>query len=306
MVTKKQMQSAENERRLLSEEKLTPKGWVILVLGVLVAGAVRAIGLYTFVIPNDFAPGGITGIGSIVEYLCGINAGYILLAVNTPLVIVAFIFIGRRFAVISGFAILLSSGLMILFEYVNFPRFVVANDRILAAIAGGLICGVGIAIMLKLGGSNGGTDVIATIIQKYYSATNISWFIFMLDSTVVIASIFVYDNSIVPALLSFVEMFASSKVTEVILQGFKSALKFEIITNNPEEISQEIITKLHRGVTMVTAKGMYTGEEHAMLVVVLRKRQLSPLRDILKKYPDTFGYISSTSEVMGRGFTSGH
>ena len=86
-------------------------------------------------------------------------------------------------------------------------------------------------------------------------------------------------------LLAFVEMFASSKVTETILQGFKSAIKFEIITDHPEELSQEIISRLRRGVTMIPAKGMYTGEDRAMLVCVLRKRQMTLFRDILKNIP---------------------
>lgn len=305
MVTKNEMVNAEAERTLVAGEKMTAKSWLILIFGIMIAGFVRAIGVYSFVVPNNFAPGGVTGVGSIIEYLWGVNAGYIIAAINVPLIIVAFIFIGKRFAIISGIAILLSSGLMVLFEYVKFPTFVFENDKILAAIAGGLICGVGIAIMLKLGGSNGGTDIIATLIQKKFSATNIAWFIFLVDSTVVIASIFVYKNSLVPALLSFVEMFASSKVAELILQGFKSALKIEIITNNADDISKEIMQSLHRGVTKITATGMYTGEEHSMLICVLRKRQLSQFRMILKKYPETFAYISGTSEVVGRGFASG-
>ena len=306
MVTKKQMKAAKEERELASSERMTAKRWLILIFGIILAGVVRAIGIYSFIVPNNFAPGGVTGIASMLENKLpgNPNAGYFLLAINIPLIIVAFIFIGKKFAIISGISILLSSALMVLFEKVGFPTFPFETDKILPAIAGGIIGGAGIAIMLKLGGSSGGTDVIATIIQKKYSATNVTWFIFMLDSSVVVVSFFVYGNDIVPFLLSFVEMFASSKVAETILQGFKSALKFEIITNHPEELSQEIFSKLKRGVTMITAKGMYTGEERAMLICVLRKRQLSQFREVLKKYPDTFAYISGTSEVVGRGFNS--
>lgn len=304
MVSKKELDAAKNERELVAGEKMNAKAWFVLVASILIAGFVRAVGVYAFIIPNHFAPGGVTGVSTILEYKFGINSGYILATLNAPLIVIAFIFIGKRFAIISGMAILLSSGLIVLFNYVGFPQFVATNDKILAAIAGGLIGGVGIALMFKLGGSNGGTDIIATLIQKKYSATNIAWFVFMIDSTVVISSIFVYDNSLVPALLSFVQMFASSKVTELILQGFKSALKIEIITNSADELSRDVMQILHRGVTKITATGMYTGEEHAMLIVILRKRQLSQLRLILRKYPDTFAYISGTSEVVGRGFAS--
>lgn len=307
MTTKKQLTEAENERAARKDEKKTAKTIVFLILGVLASGIIRAVGIYCFIVPNEFAPGGVTGAASMLEYVTGWSSGWFLAMFNVPLVILAFIFMNKRFAIMSGAAILISSGLMVLFKYIGFPTFAAANptdaDRILYAIAGGIVGGAGGAIILKLGGSSGGTDIIASIIQKKYSATNVSWFIFALDSTVVLASAAVYDNPIVPILLSFVEMFASAKVTETILQGFKSALKFEIITSNPEGLSQDIMSKLHRGVTMIQAKGMYTGEDKAMLVCVLRKRQLSQFRAILKQYPDAFAYISGTSEVMGKGFT---
>ncbi len=313
MVSKKQMQNAQDERELAKGEKMSAKKIILLILGVLGAGMVRAIAVYIFIVPNEFAPGGITGIASMLSNKLpgNPNAGYFLFAINIPLIIIAFIFLGKRFGIISSGAIILSTCFMLLFEHIPGFENIVCKaadpngaDRVLYALAGGIIGGVGIALMLKLGGSNGGTDIIATIVQKKYSATNVAWFIFILDSSVVIVSFFVYDFSIVPVLLSFVEMFASGKVTETILQGFKSALKFEIITSHAEEISREIIEKLHRGVTATSAKGMYTGAERTKLVCILRKRQLSQLREILKKYPDTFAYVSGTSEVVGKGFTN--
>ena len=281
MVSQKQMKNAEAERQLIASEKMTAKRWITVILGLMAAAVIRAVAVYSFIVPNNFAPGGVTGIASILEYKLHVNAGYFLLAMNVPLLIIAFIFVGKRFAACSGVSIVLSSALMVLFEKLHFPTF---------------------AIMLKLGGSSGGTDIIATLVQKKYSATNIAWFIFLIDSTVVLASAFIYDNPLVPILLSFVEMFASGKVTETILQGFKSAIKFEIITDKPEELASEIFAKLHRGVTMVPAKGMYTGEDRAMLICILRKRQMSAFRDVLKKFPGAFAYVSGTSEVMGTGF----
>lgn len=304
MVTKKQMNAASAEREAAAGEKMSVKSWLILIFGILASSIVRAVSIQIFVVPNNFAPGGVTGLATILEHITGWNAGYFLVAINIPLLIIGWIFVNKRFALISGVAIILSSVLMVILEKMPIPQFSSAEqgtDQILPAIAGGILGGAGIAIMLKFGGSSGGTDILATIIQKRYSATNVTWFIFMLDSTVVVASAFVY-HALTPVLLAFVEMFASSKVTETILQGFKSAIKFEIITDHPEELSQEIISRLKRGVTMIPAKGMYTGEDRAMLVCVLRKRQMTLFRDILKKYPDAFAYVSGTSEVVGRGF----
>ncbi len=181
-----------------------------------------------------------------------------------------------------------------------------AGERTIAAIAGGVLGGVGSAIMLKLGGSRGGTDILAAIIQRRYSATNIAWFIFVLDGIVVLASVFVYPNPIVPIMLALIEIYVESKVTEVILQGFQSALKFEIVTKDPEGLSRDIMENLARGVTMLPAKGMYTGSDSALLICVVRKRQMTQFREILKRHEGTFAYVSGANEVMGEGFGSAH
>ena len=144
MVTKKQMKAAKEERELASSERMTAKRWLILIFGIILAGVVRAIGIYSFIVPNNFAPGGVTGIASMLENKLpgNPNAGYFLLAINIPLIIVAFIFIGKKFAIISGISILLSSALMVLFEKVGFPTFPFETDKILPAIAGGMPTGV--------------------------------------------------------------------------------------------------------------------------------------------------------------------
>lgn len=302
MVTKKEMEEAEIIRQT-HHGKQTAKSILLTIVAVLFASVVRAISIHSFVVPNNFAPGGITGLASIFEYKTHINAGYFLVAFNVPLIIVAFIFVNKRFAFISTSSIVLSSVLMVIFEKVNFPVFDSAAkgaDQVLPALAGGILGGTGIAVMLKIGGSCGGTDILATIIQRRHSVANVAWFIFVMDSTVVVASAFIYPNSMVPVLLSLVEMFASSKIAETILQGFKSAVKFEVITDHPEELSAEIIERTHRGVTLLEAKGMYTGEKRALLVCIVSKRQMSVFRDILKKYPESFAYIGSTSEVVGK------
>ena len=154
--------------------------------------------------------------------------------------------------------------------------------------------------MLKLGGSRGGTDILAAIIQRRYSATNIAWFIFVLDGIVVLASVFVYPNPIVPIMLALIEIYVESKVTEVILQGFQSALKFEIVTKDPEGLSRDIMENLARGVTMLPAKGMYTGSDSALLICVVRKRQMTQFREILKRHEGTFAYVSGANEEIGR------
>ena len=101
-------------------------------------------------------------------------------------------------------------------------------------------------------------------------------------------------------LVALVSLFVTSKVCDMVLQGFKIAYKFEIVTTNPEEISEEILTKLKHGVTMMPAIGMYSHESRSLLVCVIRKRQIADLQKIIKKFPDTFAYFSPTAEVIGK------
>lgn len=277
--------------------------YVAMPMLLIFAATLRAVCVSIFVLPYNFAPGGVTGIGAMIEYATGwFSTGYTTLIINAPLLVIAFIFIGKVFAVKSAVTIGLSSGLMILMKQFDIPKLV--DEPVLAAVAAGVIGGVSLALLFRAGGSNGGTDIIAILIQRKYSAINLTWFIYGLDAIVMIASVFVYRNGLTPMLLSLTQEFSQSMMGDVISTGFKSALKYEIITDQPEELSQELIQKLHHSVTKMDAVGMYAHSEKAVLICVIRKRQLSEFNKILKKYPGTFAYMTSTNEVFGKGFSS--
>lgn len=275
-----------------------------LVFAILISAFLRALSVHCFVIPNNFAPGGVTGIATMLQDATGLNSGIFITAINLPLLVASFFLINKKFAVTTAIAIVLQSALLLLFEKVNFFMYRDEYNTVLSAVAGGILGGAGIGLMLKIGGSSGGTDIIATFIYKHYSATNVSWFIFILDSVVVFVSFFVYGYALTPVLLSLTEMFASARANELILYGFKAALKFEIVTSRPDELSKELMAKLNRGVTAITAKGMYSGSDKTLLICIVRRRQVSAFQKILNSYPDSFAYISTTSEVMGLGFKS--
>lgn len=280
------------------------KQYAFLTAAILLSGLLRALSVHCFIIPNNFASGGVTGIAAMLQAGTGINSGIFILGINLPLLVASFFLINKKFAVTTAIAIVLQSGLLLLFEKIRFYTYVDPYNSVLSAVAGGVLGGAGIGLMLKIGGSSGGTDIIATFIYKHYSATNVSWFIFILDSIVVFVSFFVYGYVLTPVLLSLTEMFASARANELIVYGFKAALKFEIVTTRPEELSKELMVKLHRGVTAIQAKGMYSGTDKTLLVCIVRRRQVSAFQKILNTYPDSFAYISTTSEVMGLGFKS--
>ncbi|MDE6275599.1 MAG: YitT family protein [Clostridia bacterium] len=283
------------------------------VLPILLSGLMRAFAVYIFITPNKFAPGGTNGIAVLLEYATGWNSGIFLLLISIPLFFLAFFCLGKKEAIESTLSFVVSSGiLMVLPSIPNMPSYGGGEgiDRIVhglfGAVAGGIFLGIALAIMLKSCGASGGTSIIASVINKKFRNLSISMLTAAFDAVVVIASIFVYGrgksftDALNPVFLALVSLFVTSKVSDVILQGFKTAFKFEIVTTHPDEVAAEIMTKLHRGVTRIEAEGMYTKQEKSMLVCLIRKRQIGEFQKIIRSYPDTFAYFTSTSEVFGK------
>ena len=283
------------------------------VLPVLSSGIIRALAIFIFTTPNRFAPGGINGVAVLLEEVIGWNSGYFLLILNVPLFFIAFFFLGKREAILSTLSMLTSSGLLIVFGIIKdkwgFPQYGDGGSdigrRMLGAIAGGIFLGIALAIMIKCCGTSGGTTVLASLVNKKFRNVSISLLTAGFDACVVIASMIVYNEGsftsvLDPVLLAFVSLFVTSKMSDIILQGFKTAYKFEIITDHPEEIAAEIIQKTHHSVTKVEAEGMYSHEGKSMLVCIIRKRQIAAIQRIIKKYPGTFAYFTPASEVFGK------
>lgn len=298
---------AKKEKTPLTPEqkKKLIRNFVFVTIMILVAAFIRSICVRVFMTSPElnFAPGGVTGIGTMIEYKTNgkFSTGYTNMLINIPLLIVAFIFLNKGFAIKTACAVGLSSGGMVLMKELNFPQYTGANvEPVLGAIACGVLGGIAVAIMIRAGASNGGTDIIAALIQRKYQAAGITWFIMGLDAIVVLASYFVYDNGLTPVFMSFTQQFSSAMVGDIILTGFKSAIKYEIITDSPEELSAELIAKLRHSVTKIDAMGMYAHSDKALLICVIHKRQVSEFNKILKKYDNTFAYVTSTSEVLGK------
>ena len=295
---------------------LTPKAkkkvynFLIVPLIILISGTIRAVIVHMFVVPYDFATSGVTGIGVLIEHeVPWFSAGYTTIILNLPLMILAWLFIGKRFTVISSIAIVLSAiGMILMNKYSSYIPTYENGEPIFAAIAAGVLSGIGFAMMIRIGGSTGGSDIIAMLIQKKFQATNISWFVYGVDAVIIFSSIFVFKGEtplafMTPVMMALTEEFSHAMIGDTILTGFKTALKYEIITDKPDEISAEIMEKLKRGVTKTDAVGMYSQDHRAMLICVIRKRQLGEFNKILKKYPGTFAYVISAREVYGKGFS---
>lgn len=279
------------------------------ILAILASGIVRALAIYIFVTPNEFAPGGINGIAVLLEAVTHVNSGYYLIALNVPLFFVAFFLLGKSEAIISTLSMLLTSGLLIVFDYIpgmTEIRYAPEYNAILASIAGGVLLGLALAIMLRSCGTSGGTTVLASLVNKKFRNLSVSAMTSAFDACVVFASFFVYHQGepftakLDPVLLALISLLVTSKICDFVLQGFKVAYRFEIITDRAEELAKEIMERTHHGVTEMNATGMYSHEGRALLVCVIRKRQIGELQRILRRYPGTFASFSPVSEVYGK------
>lgn len=292
-----------------------PKEKAFYILRTLVLLALSAflvaISSYCLIAPNKFAVGGVTGIAIILEAAADIPQSVSIFCVNFPLIAVSFFLVKKRFALLTLINVVMQSLFLTLMERLGMPQLQFL-EKIFAALAGGIGIGSAIALALKLGGSTGGMDVIAVIVQKKFAANSIAWMLFFLNCLVIASSFFVYREpgdtaaSVLPLIMAVCEQYVESKANDTITNGFHSAIEFRIVTDKPEEMALAIISRLGRGVTSVPATGMYTKETHAMLICVIHRRQITAFRRILKEVdPDSFAVMSNVSQVLGLGFFSG-
>lgn len=273
---------------------------------ILLLALISALEYMIFIDKNQFAPSGLMGIATIIQHITGFSVGYMTIIMNVPLCIVAYFAVNKRFAVRTTVYTIATSLMLLIFQrgYIDISQFVYYTadgiSRLLAPVAAGVICGLYYGVIINIDGSTGGADIIAAIIQRFRPDFNLMWIIFSINTLVAITSYFVYGYDMEPVILCILYSFLASNVSDKMLKGGKSALKIEVVTDNAVELSREIMKKLDRGVTIVPVKGMYTESEHSLLICIVNRHQLSGFNDILKKYGESFAYISSVNEVFGK------
>ncbi len=275
--------------------------WTYFVIAFV--ALLAALNYELFVFPNQFAPSGINGICTMIQYISGISVGYLSLLVNIPLALLVFFKVSKPMALRSMvYVVVFSVGLLIL-DKVNLSAFAYSTEngtsRILGPLTAGIIMGFIYSILIKASAYTGGTDFVAAIIHSKYPEKSVFGLTFTMNALVAVASYFVYDYKMEPVLLCILYSFASSNMAERFLKNGRSAVRFEIVTNFPEEISREIISKLHHTATVFPAKGMYNGKEVDIVMCVVNNTQVAMLSGIVERYPHTFAIMSQVNRVMG-------
>lgn len=262
-----------------------------------------AVNYQLFVFPNRFAPAGLNGICTMIQYLSGISVGYLSLLINIPLSILVLRKVGRSLAWRSMVYVAAFSLFLIVLERVDLSRFAyeTANgtSKILGPMVAGVINGASYAILVRCSASSGGSDFIAALIHRSRPQLNFFWITFMLNACVAAASYFVYDFQMEPVILCIIYSFITSTVSDRLMKNGRSAIRCEIITDYPREIADDIIHRLRHSATLIPGRGMYLGKETNILICIINKTQLAVLSDIVRRYPQTFAVFSSVSEVMG-------
>ena len=263
----------------------------------------NAVSYHLFVFPNRFAPSGLNGLCTIIQELFGLNVGYLSLIINIPLALVVFRLVNRKLAFRSMVYVLVFSAMLVVLEKVDLSNFAYSTDNgtstILGPLVAGIISGFVYGILVKCSAYTGGMDYVASLIRIKRPDLNFFYVTFVINVAVAFISYFVYGYQIEPVLLCILYSFMSSTVSDNMLKSGRSAIRFEIITDTPEELSQAIIEKLHRSATLIPAKGMYSGQEKNILICVINKSQIAALSKIIRNHPNSFAIMSSVNEVMG-------
>lgn len=272
------------------------------VMIVLVA-IVGALNYQIFIFPNQFAPSGINGICTMIQYLTNISVGYMSLLINIPLAIAVYVKVSKPLALRSMLYVAVFSVALLVLDHVDLSRFAYVTENgtstILGPLVAGVISGSCFALLVRGGSLTGGMDFIASLIHKKSPHVSIYWALFTLNCTVAALSYFVYGFQLEPVILCILFSFISSTVSDRVGKSSRSAMRFEIITEDPEHISNAIIHKLHHSATLMPGKGIYKGRQTSVLVCVVNHTQVAALSAIIRACPNTFAVMSPVGEVMG-------
>lgn len=274
------------------------KEFTIQCIGTIIGALIMAISVSFFLLPNELSTGGFSGIATIFYYLAKIPVGTTILVLNIPLFIFSFFKIGRQFFIKSIIGTISLSIFIDIFN--NFEAL--TNDKLLASIYGGILTGIGNAIILKSHSSTGGSDLITNIIKNYKPMLKTGNIITILDISIVILNI-VFLKNIEIGLYSAVAIYLMGKMIDIIFEGIYFTKLLFIISDKNNEISSKIEFEIKRGVTGIYGKGMYTNSDKLILMCAVRRNDIANIKQLVKKIDENaFIIITNSREVLGMGF----
>jgi len=275
------------------------KKYTILVVGIIL----MALAVNLIFEPFGLVTGGVSGIAIVIKHITepiidgGIPIWLTNIILNVPLFLLAFWMKGKRYII----NVLIGTVIFTIALYIIPIYNLQLEDKLLGALFGGALTGLGIGLIFSVSSSTGGTDLLAVLIHEKKRHISAPQILNVIDGAIIVAGAMVFGIS--NALYAIIAVFVTTKVSDGILEGLKFAKMAYIISDEYEKIAQEILTSMDRGVTGVYAKGMYSNKDKKMLFCVVSKKEIVQIIEIAKKMdPNSFVIVSDVREVMGEGF----
>lgn len=268
------------------------------IIETIIGATIMAIATSFFLLPNQLSTGGFSGIATIAYYLLKIPMGTTILMLNVPLLVFAFFRVGKKFVVRTIIGTLtFSSTIDILDKFEP-----LTTDRFLACIYGGIIMGIGTAIILRANSSTGGSDLVSAIVRSYNADIRMSNIIIMID-TIIVGLNVLFFKEIEIGLYSAIAIYIMGKMIDIIFEGVYFTKLLILISDKNEEIAKEIESKIEKGVTGLYGKGMYTNEDKLVLMCAASRGDVVRVKQVARKIdPRSFIIIANAREVVGLGF----
>ncbi|MGB7604854.1 MAG: YitT family protein [Lutisporaceae bacterium] len=274
--------------------------YIIMILMIFLGSAFSGVAFNLFIMPHKLLSGGISGISLILNYLFDANIGLLFLVFNIPIFILGYKYVDREFVLLSIIGTVSFSFWVEVFSF--FRQNMIVPDVMLSCIYAGVLNGIGLGIVLKNRASQGGIDIIAVILKKYFSMS-IGSTSMIINTFIVIAASFITNLNL--AMYTLISMYVSATVVDKIQQGFDRRKSIMIITDKEKQVADEIFKKLVRGITYLEGEGAYTGNRKRVIYCIVNLNQLAKLKQIVREIDaNAFITVSDTAEVMGQGFSS--
>ena len=282
------------------------KNWMYMNFGIVLI----ACATYFFLVPNHFVTGGMTGLATMLANIpIGITTSTWLMFLNISMLVVGFIFLGKKTGIWTVYCSLGYTALMLLFEkIIPLNGATLTDESFMELCVGILIYAVGTAVIFYAGASSGGMDIAALIIQKY-AKVDVGKAVLYVNTLIACGSIFAFAHlgkaNVERSILSLVGLFANSFIIDSVIDNFHSCKYFVVITDKTELVSEYIMNQLHHGVTITDAVGAYTQTKKGMVHTVCRRYEAIKLRAAIKKIDENaFIVVTTSSEIIGKGFRS--
>lgn len=280
------------------DKKNKIKNYFITGIGLVVGSFLMACATAFFLLPNKLSTGGFSGLSTIIYYVFNIPVGTAMFILNVPLIFIAFFRIGKNFIIKSIFGTIFLSIFMNVLE--RFPA--VTNDRLLACIYGGIIMGIGTAIVLKVNASTGGSDLLSYVVRSFNDRYKSSDLIITVDIFIISISIIVFKE-IEIALYSAIGIYLMGKMIDIVFEGINFTKVLFIISDKYEIIAKQISVELQRGSTAIYAKGMHSNSDKMMLFCVGSRNEVLNMKKIATSVDEkAFIVITNARETFGKGF----